>query len=88
MPPFKTSASFPCAVGCAGAELSNCSSESISGIKVATDEKQVAARHPGAAFPSLVRNRMVGPALHSRIFSFKKRHKEKEMSVRKNSQSY
>ena len=75
MPPFKTSASFLRAAGSVGAELSNCSSESIIRIKVPTDEKQVAARHPGAVLPSLVRNR-VGPGLHSRIFSFQRGHKE------------
>lgn len=66
MPPLKTSASFLSAVGCVGAVLSNCSSESIIRIKVPKDEKQVAARHPGAAFPSFVRNRIVDPALRSR----------------------
>lgn len=71
MPPFKTSASFLSAVGCVGTELSNCSSESIIRIKVLTDEKQVATRDPGAAFPSPVRNR-VGPGLRSRIFSLTK----------------
>lgn len=49
--PRHPSASVPWAVGCVGAELSNCSSESIIGIKVPTDEKQVAARHPGGSLP-------------------------------------
>ena len=75
MPPLQTS-SFPSTVGCVGAELSNCSSESIIRIKVPIDEKQVAARPPRAAFPSSGRNGMVGSALHSRMVSFKKGRKE------------
>lgn len=88
LPSFKTSASFPGAAGCTGAELSNHSSESIIRIKVPIDGKQVAGRHPGAA--SLVRSNMEGPSFHSRIFSLKKGCKEEseEMPVNQTSQCY
>lgn len=73
MLPLQTSASFPSAGGCVGAALSKRSSESISRIKVPTDEKQEAARHPGqGAFPSFVSSRMAGPTLHSRIVAFRR----------------